>query len=96
MYRKVVHLYAYIKSLFLRIVFNRRNVTGKGDAVPVLSRISVSHREEWRMPPAATWMDLETVTLSEVSQRRQMPQDTATCAIYLKQKQRYRSQSCGY
>ena len=26
------------------------------------------------MPPAATWMDLETVTLSEVSQRK-----TTTC-----------------
>ena len=36
--------------------------------VHAYSGISLSHRKNGMMPFAATWMDLEIITLSEVSQ----------------------------
>ena len=41
---------------------------GQGGVVCVYSGPSLSHKEEQTMPFAATWMDLETVILSEVQQ----------------------------
>ena len=39
--------------------------------VHAYSGISLSHRKNGMMPFAATWMDLEIITLSEVSQTEQ-------------------------
>ena len=38
------------------------------DVVYVYNGILLSHEKEWAVPIAATWMDLEIVTLSKISQ----------------------------
>ena len=43
---------------------------GKEDVVHVYSGILCSHKENEIMPFAVTWMDLEIVVLSEVSQTK--------------------------
>ena len=40
----------------------------KGDVVYICNGILLSHKKNKRMPFTATWMDLEIITLSEVSQ----------------------------
>ena len=40
----------------------------KVDVVYVYNRISLSHKKNKIMPLAATWMDLEIIILSEISQ----------------------------
>ena len=42
----------------------------KDDVVCVYNRILLSHTKNEIMPFAATWMDLEMITGSEVSQRQ--------------------------
>ena len=41
----------------------------KEDVVPIHNGILLSHKESKIMPFAATWMDLEIIILSEVSQK---------------------------
>ena len=50
------------------------------------------------MPLAATWLDLEITTLSEISQteKGKYHMTLLICGIYLKQKQRNRKQSYGH
>ena len=50
------------------------------------------------MPLAATWLDLEITTLSEISQteKGRYHMTLLICGIYLKQKQRNRKQSYGH
>ena len=43
---------------------------GKEDVVHVYNGILLSHEKNKIMPFAATWMDLEIIKLSEVSQRK--------------------------
>ena len=47
----------------------------KEDVVHISSGILLGQKKNERMPPAATQTDLETLTLSEVSQR-QTPHDS--------------------
>jgi len=46
---------------------------GKGDVVHVYNGMLFSHKKNEIMPLAATWMELEVIVLSEVSQRKQIP-----------------------
>ena len=39
----------------------------KGDVVPIYTGILFSHKKDKIMPSAAMWMDLEMITLTEVS-----------------------------
>lgn len=72
-------------------MFSRKERDGKGDAVPVLTDISQSQRGMENA--TCSNMDGPRDGHTEQSEpEKAMPQDTATCAIYLKQKQRYRSQ----
>ena len=41
---------------------------GKEDLVDIYSEILLSHRKEWNYAISATWMDLEIIILSEISQ----------------------------
>ena len=43
---------------------------GKEDVVYMYSGKLLSHKKNEIMPPAATWMDLESIRLSEVIQRK--------------------------
>ena len=42
----------------------------KEDVVHIYNGILLSHKKDEIMPFAATWMDLEIITLSEVSQTK--------------------------
>ena len=42
----------------------------KEDVVYIYNRILLSHKKNEILPFEATWMDLEVITLSEISQRR--------------------------
>ena len=42
---------------------------GKADVVRIYSGILLSHEKEWKTPFAATWMELDMVKLSGVSQK---------------------------
>ena len=41
---------------------------GKQDVIHIYNGLLLSHKKEWNNATAATWMDLEIITLSEVSQ----------------------------
>ena len=43
---------------------------GKEDVVNIYNRILLSHKKNEIMPFAATWMDIEILILSEVSQKK--------------------------
>ena len=45
----------------------------KEDLVHIHNGILCSHTKEEMMPFAATWMDLEIIILSEVTQRKKIP-----------------------
>ena len=55
----------------------------KKDAVPIHSGILLSHKKNEIMAFAATWMDLESIILSEVSQKEKDKYHTIslTCGI---------------
>ena len=55
----------------------------KEDVVHIYNGILLSHKKEKIMPFAATWMDLEIVILSEVSQTQKDKYHTIllTCGI---------------
>ena len=42
----------------------------KEDVVHVYNGIPFCHKKEWKMPFAATWMDLEIIILSEINQKK--------------------------
>ena len=44
--------------------------TDKEDVVHIYNGILLSHKKDEIMPFAATWMDLEMIILSEISQRK--------------------------
>ena len=52
----------------------------KEDVVHIYNRILLTHKKNEMMLFAATWMDLEIIILSEVSQRIQISYDS-TCGI---------------
>ena len=77
----------------------------KKDVVPIYSGILLSHKKKERIPYAATWMELEIIILSEVSQKENIyHMISLICRIHnmaqmnrtTKQKQthRHREQTC--
>ena len=55
----------------------------KEDVVHIYSGILLSHKKEEIMPSAATWMQLEIIRLSEISQKEKDKYHTIalTCGI---------------
>ena len=54
------------------------------DVVHIYNGILPSHKEKERMPFAATWIDLEIIILSEVSQTERQISHESTCMWNLK------------
>ena len=52
------------------------------DVVGICGRIVLSHKKDGIMPFGTTWMDLENIILSEVSQRRRNIMISLICEIY--------------
>ena len=84
-------------------------VLGKEDVVHIYNAILTSRKKNKIMPFAAAWMDLETITLSEVQsdRERQISYDSTYMwslikmiqkNLFIKQKQthRFQNQSYGY
>ena len=57
-----------ISKTWKQLKFNRG--TGKEDVLHIYNEILLSHRKEWNNSIAATWLDLEFIILSVVSQRK--------------------------
>ena len=51
------------------------------DVVGICGRIVLSHKKDEIMPFGTTWLDLENIILSEVSQRRNI-MTSLICGIY--------------
>ena len=52
------------------------------DVVCIYGRIVLSHKKNEIMPFGTTWMDLESIILKEVSQRRRNIMTSLLCGIY--------------
>ena len=50
----------------------------KDDVVHIYNGILLSHKKNEIMPVAATWMDLEIITLSKSDRERQISYDTTS------------------
>ena len=52
------------------------------DVVCIYGRIALSHKKNEIMPFGTTWMDLESIILKEVRQRRRNIMTSLLCGIY--------------
>ena len=55
----------------------------KEDVIPIYSRVLLSHKKNKMMPFAVTWMDLEMLIPSELSQKKKDEHHTIsfTCGL---------------